>query len=63
MAGDSLCLLAGLQGLRAYQREALPPAPPRRGELRSILRSFLEYHGGQHSHLKSLDFLESVAKM
>jgi len=63
VAGDSLCLLAGLQGLRAYQREALPPAPPRRGELRSILRSFLEYHGGQHSHLKSLDFLESVAKM
>lgn len=60
VAGDSLRLLAHLQGLRAYQREAIPPAPERRGELRSMLRSFLEYHGGQHSHLKSLDFLEAV---
>ncbi|MBM3279312.1 MAG: DNA repair protein RecO [Candidatus Handelsmanbacteria bacterium] len=60
VAGDSLRLLAGLQALGAYQPEAIPPAPPRRGELRSMLRRFLEYHGGQHSHLKSLDFLEAV---
>ena len=63
VAGDSLRLLAGLQGLSTYQPEAMPPAPARRGEIRSMLRSFLEYHGGQHSHLKSLDFLESVAKI
>jgi DNA repair protein RecO (recombination protein O) len=60
VAGDSLRLLAGLQGLAAYQPEAMPPAPPRRGEIRSLLRNFLEYHGGQQSHLKSLDFLEAV---
>lgn len=60
VAGDSLRLLAGLQGLSAYQPEAMPPAPARRGEIRSMLRSFLEYHGGQHSHLKSLDFLEAI---
>jgi DNA repair protein RecO (recombination protein O) len=60
VAGDSLRLLAGLQGLAAYQPGAIPPAPARRGEIRSLLRGFLEYYGGQHSHLKSLDFLEAI---
>ncbi|MCC7261288.1 MAG: DNA repair protein RecO [Candidatus Latescibacteria bacterium] len=61
VAGNSLRLLAGLQALTAYRPEAMPPAPARRGEIRSMLRGFLECHGGQYSHLKSLDFLESTA--
>jgi DNA repair protein RecO (recombination protein O) len=60
MAGDSLRFLADLQGLRAYRREVLPPAPAQRGELRQALRGFLDYHGGGRGHLKSLDFLESL---
>lgn len=57
MAGQSLRFLAYLQGLRAYRREAIRPAPQRRGELRTALRGFLEYHGGERGHLRSLDFL------
>ena len=54
--------LATLQGLRTYSKEVLPPAPPQRGEIRLALRGFLEYHGGQHSRLKSLDFLDGLKR-
>jgi len=60
IAGDSLRFLADLQGLGAYRREAIPPAPARRGEIRAALRSFLEYYGGERSRLRSLEFLEAV---
>jgi DNA repair protein RecO (recombination protein O) len=60
MAGPSLNFLAGLQGLKTYDKDALPPAPPRRGEISAALRGFLEYHGGERGHLKSLDFLDSL---
>lgn len=59
--GDSLRLLAALQGLRTYSREAIPAAPPaRRGEVRGLLRGFLEYHGGAHGRLRSLEFLDAM---
>jgi DNA repair protein RecO (recombination protein O) len=61
VAGGSLALLASLQGLRTYSREAMPANPAGRAEIVGLLRSFLEYHGGQ-GRLKSLDFLESVRR-
>lgn len=61
VAPDSLQLLVMLQGLRTYTRTAIPPAPPqRRGEIRGLLRSFLEYHAGAHGRLRSLEFLDAV---
>ena len=60
--GEHLRFLAGLQDLRAYRREAVPSTPARGAEIRSMLRRFLEYHGGVQGRLKSLDFLEAVAK-
>lgn len=60
MAGQSLRFLADLQGLRAYSKEAIRPAPERRGEIRAALRGFLEYHGGERGHLRALDFLEAL---
>lgn len=62
LAPRSLRFLAGLQGLRTYSRETLPQAPAQRGEIRMILRGFLEYHAGEHSRLKSLDFLDGLNK-
>ena len=62
VAGDSLRCLAYLQGLEAYSREAIPVSPPRCAEIRGMLRSFLEYHGGMHGRLRSLEFLEAVAE-
>lgn len=61
MAGQSLGFMAQLQSLRAYRKEAIPPTPPRRGEIRAALRHFLEYYGGGRGQLKSLEFLESVS--
>lgn len=61
VAAESLRLLAALQGLRTYSREAIPPAPGERvAEIRHLLRSFLEYHGGTHGRLRSLEFLDAV---
>ena len=60
LAQSSLRFLAILQGLRTYSKEALPQAPAQRGEIRMALRGFLEYHGGEHSRLKSLDFLDGL---
>ena len=59
VSAASLKLLAGLQGLRTYSREAMPRSPAGRAEIVGLLRAFLEYHGGQ-GRLKALDFLESV---
>jgi DNA repair protein RecO (recombination protein O) len=60
MAGDSLRFLRDLQALKAYRREAIPPVPPRYGEIRQVMRSFLEYHSGERGRLRALGFLESV---
>ena len=61
VAGDSMRLLAQLQGLRAYTREAIPPAPAAlTGEIRGLLRSFLEYHAGTRGRLRSLEFLDRL---
>ena len=60
MAGQSLNYLAGLQGLKTYSKQMLPQAPTRRGEIRTALRGFLEYHGGERSRLRSLEFLDSL---
>ena len=37
LAGESTRFLALLQSIRVYSREALPPTPERRGEIRSLL--------------------------
>ena len=60
LAEHNLRFLAALQGLRTYSKDALPRAPSQRGEIRMALRGFLEYHGGEHSRLKSLDFLAGL---
>ena len=63
VASDSLRLLEALQGLPAYSREAIPQAPPAlTGEIRSLLRGFLEYHGGTKGRLRSLEFLDTLTK-
>ena len=60
VAETSVRFLAGLQQLRTYHREAIPPIPPRSGEIRGMLRRILEYHAGQSGRLRSLDFLDRV---
>ena len=60
VAGTSVRFLAGLQQLRTYHRDAIPPSPPRGGEIRGMLRRILEYHAGQSGRLRSLDFLDRV---
>ena len=59
----SLNFLTQLQTLPTYTKEAIPPAPSRPGEIRAMLRTFLEYHGGASGQLKSLDFLEAIEKI
>lgn len=61
VAPASLRLLADLQALRTYARDAMPETPPGRAEIASMLRLFLAYHGGQ-GDLKSLEFLESIRR-
>ncbi len=61
MSAESLHLLTYLQGLRTYSCEAIPAAPPeRRTEVRALLRSFLEFHGGTNGRLRSLEFLDAM---
>lgn len=60
MTDQSLIFLADLQDLKTYSINALPPAPPRRGEIRAALRGFLEYYGEEHGRLRSLDFFDSL---
>lgn len=60
IAGESLRFLARLQALRAYRRGVIPQTPPNSSEIRSMLRSFLEYHFGKRGQLKALDFLGAV---
>ena len=60
VAGASLRFLANLQQLRTYHKDAIPPVPPRSGEIRGMLRRILEFHAGQSGRLRSLDFLEAV---
>ena len=62
VAADSLGFLAHLQSLKAYRKEAIPATPLRRPEIRLMLRRFLEYHAGERDRLKSLEFLEAIAK-
>ncbi|HJP33937.1 MAG: DNA repair protein RecO [Candidatus Latescibacteria bacterium] len=61
ISADSLRLLNVLQGLRTYTREAIPAVvPARQNEVRGLLRSFLEYHGGTSGRLRSLEFLDAM---
>lgn len=60
LAGESTRFLALLQSIRVYSRDSLPPAPERRGEIRSLLRGFFESHSGHSGRLRALDFLESI---
>lgn len=60
VSGESLQFLAMLQAMRTYSRGDLPAAPVRRGEIRGMLRSFLEYHAGTSGRLRSLEFLDAL---
>ena len=60
VSGEALRFLGFLQGLKSYRREAMASPPDRRGEIRAMLRGFLEYYGGSRGKLKALEFLESV---
>jgi len=59
---ESLGFLSSLQELRTYQKDAIPAAPTRVGEIRSMLRAFFECHGGQSGRLRSLDFLNTIGR-
>lgn len=56
VAAESMNFLACLQGLKTYRKEAIPPRPDAGGEIRRMLRGFLEYHCGQSGRLKALEF-------
>ena len=60
VSGGSVSFVRGLQSLPSYSVEALPPTPEPAGEIRQMLRGFLEYHGGEQSRLRSLEFLEAI---
>ncbi len=62
VSGASLGLLAALQNLPTYSREAIPAVPPQRAEIREMLRTFMAYHAGGRLGLKSLEFLTAVAE-
>lgn len=61
VAGETLRFLAHLQGLEAYRKQDIPAVPGHRGEVRAVLRIFLEYHGGRHGPLRALEFLTPIA--
>jgi len=61
LPGESLHFLAHLQSLRAYAKDALPPTPARRGEIRAVLSAFIDYYGSGRGHLRSLHFMESLS--
>jgi DNA repair protein RecO (recombination protein O) len=58
VAAESMDFLARLQGLATYRKEAIPPRPHAGGEIRRMLRGFVEYHCGQSGRLKALEFLD-----
>ena len=58
----SLTFLNRLQSLRTYSKASLPPAPERRGDIRTALNTFFDYHGDGRGSLRSLNFLESVRR-
>ncbi|MBT4611518.1 MAG: DNA repair protein RecO [Gemmatimonadetes bacterium] len=60
VSGESLQFLAVLQAMRTYSRDELPAAPARSGEIRNMLRGFLEYHAGASGRLRSLEFLDAL---
>ena len=61
VSGESLQMLAQLQAIRTYAKEVIPLLlADQRGEVRGMLRSFLEYHAGANGRLRSLEFLESI---
>jgi DNA repair protein RecO (recombination protein O) len=60
LAGPSLRFLARLQGIRTYSAAIMPALPQRAAEIRSALRSFLEYHGGVRGRLRALEFLDGL---
>lgn len=62
VSGASLGLLAALQNLKSYTREAIPAAPPHRAEIGDMLRTFMAYHAGGRLGLRSLEFLAAVTK-
>lgn len=59
---ESLTFLTRLQSLRTYSKASLPPAPQRRGEIRTALNTFFDYHGSGRGSLRSLHFLESLRR-
>jgi len=60
IAGQNLRLLAYLQGLKTYRKEAIPPNPEQNAECRMVMCSFVEYHGGFGRRLRALDFLKPL---
>ena len=60
VSGSSIEFVRRLQNLPAYSKETLPPTPQPPGEIRQMLRGFLEYHAGQQGQLRSLEFLEAI---
>ena len=62
LPGESLQFLAYLQALRAYKKDALPPTPTRRGEIRAAMSAFVDYYGSGRGHLRSLHFMESLRR-
>ena len=60
MAGQSLRLLAQLQAIRTYSAGIIPALPQRAAEIRTALRSFLEFYGGFRGRLRALEFLDGL---
>ena len=62
ISGESVTFLTRLQSMPTYSKASLPPAPQRRGEIRTALNTFFDYHGGGRGSLRSLHFLESLRR-
>ena len=62
ISGEGFTFLNRLQSLRTYSKASLPPAPQQRGEIRTALNTFFDYHGSGRGNLRSLHFLESLRR-